>query len=73
VCFESGNVTSLQGVLEDFDSRPGAQVQEMGRAARRWVAEEFTVAMYRQRIMAVYRDLGVQVTVGSPLPLSASS
>jgi glycosyltransferase involved in cell wall biosynthesis len=73
VCFESGNVTSLQGVLEDFDSRPGAQIQEMGRAARRWVAEEFTVAMYRQRIMAVYRDLGVHVTVASSLPLSASS
>ena len=73
VCFESGNVTSLQRVLEDFDSRPGAQIQEMGRAARRWVAEEFTVAMYRQRIMAVYRDLGVHVTIASPLPLSASS
>jgi glycosyltransferase involved in cell wall biosynthesis len=73
VCFESGNVASLQGVLEEFDSLPGARIQEMGRAARRWVAEEFTVAMYRQRIMAVYRDLGVHVTVASTLPLSASS
>jgi glycosyltransferase involved in cell wall biosynthesis len=73
VCFESGNVSSLQRALEDFDSRPGAQIQAMGRAGRRWVAEEFTVAMYRQRIMAVYRDLGVHVTTASPLPLSASS
>ena len=73
VCFESGNVNSLQRALEDFDSRPGAQIQAMGRAGRRWVAEEFTVAMYRQRIMAVYRDLGVHVTTASPLPLSASS
>jgi glycosyltransferase involved in cell wall biosynthesis len=73
VCFESGNVTSLQSALEDFDSRPAAQIQEMGRAARRWAAEEFTVAMYRQRIMAMYRDLGVHATIASPLPLSASS
>jgi glycosyltransferase involved in cell wall biosynthesis len=73
VCFESGNVKSLQSTLEDFDSRPRTQIQEMGAAGRRWVAEEFTVAMYRQRIMALYRDLGVHVTVTSALPLSASS
>lgn len=72
-CFESGNAASLQSVLEDFDSRPRAQIEQMGKAGRRWVAEDFTVGMYRQRIMSVYRDLGVHVTAASPHPLSAAS
>jgi len=72
VCFQSGNVPSLQSALEDFDLRPQTQIQEMGRAGRRWVAEDFTVAKYRQRILALYHDLGVQVSVASPLPLSAA-
>jgi hypothetical protein len=46
----------------------------MGAAGRRWVAEDFTVAMYRQRIMSVYRELGVPATaVAGREPVSAST
>ena len=72
-CFESGQVDSVRRVLEDFMARPTQQLADMGAAGRRWVAEDFTVAMYRQRIMSVYRDLGVTVTAASQQPLSASS
>ncbi len=72
-CFDSGAVASLQNTLQEFDSHPAAVLQQMGRAGREWVEEEFTVEMYRQRIMSVYRDLGVPVSAGSPLPVSASS
>jgi len=72
-CFESGQVESLRQVLEDFRARPLAQLADMGAAGRRWVAEDFTVAMYRQRVMSVYRELGVPVTVARGEPLSASS
>ena len=72
-CFESGNVESLRNLLEDFTARAPQQLADMGRVGRRWVVEDFTVAMYRQRIMSVYRDLGVPVAAASPLPLRASS
>ncbi len=72
-CFESGDVASLQNVLEEYASRPASVLQEMGRAGRQWVEEDFTVEMYRQRIMSVYRDLGVRLASETPLPLSASS
>jgi glycosyltransferase involved in cell wall biosynthesis len=72
-CFESGNVESLRNLLEDFTARAPQQLADMGRVGRRWVVEDFTVAMYRQRIMSVYRDLGVPVAAASPLPVRASS
>jgi glycosyltransferase involved in cell wall biosynthesis len=72
--FASGQVESLRAVLEDFMARPAAQLQDMGAAGRRWVTEDFTVAMYRQRIMSVYRELGVPAAkVASHEPVSASS
>jgi glycosyltransferase involved in cell wall biosynthesis len=72
--FASGQVESLRAVLEDFSARPARQLGEMGAAGRDWVAEEFTVAMYRQRMMSVYRELGVAAAqVASHEPVSASS
>ena len=73
-CFTSGDVDSLRKALEDFQARPARQLQDMGAAGRRWVAEDFTVAMYRQRMMSVYRELGVPASaVASHEPVSASS
>jgi len=73
-CFTSGDVDSLRKTLEDFQARPARQLQEMGAAGRRWVAEDFTVAMYRQRMMSVYRELGVPAAaIASHEPVSASS
>ena len=73
-CFTSGDVDSLRKTLEDFQARPARQLQDMGAAGRRWVAEDFTVAMYRQRMMSVYRELGVPAAaIASHEPVSASS
>jgi len=73
-CFTSGDVDSLRKALEDFQARPARQLQDMGAAGRRWVAEDFTVAMYRQRMMSVYRELGVPAAASaSREPVSASS
>ena len=69
ICFDSGNVPSLVAALESIASRPDTQLEEMGRAARRWVEQDFTVAKYRQRILAAYGDLGVKVTQAQALPL----
>jgi len=71
ICFESGNVASLVAAMEDIATRTDAQVQEMGRAGRRWVEQDFTVAMYQQRILAAYRDLGVSMSASNPLSLRA--
>jgi len=73
-CFTSGDVDALREALEDFQARPARQLQDMGAAGRRWVAEDFTVAMYRQRMMSVYRELGVPAAaIASHEPVSASS
>ena len=68
------DTAALREALEDFQARPARQLQEMGAAGRRWVAEDFTVAMYRQRMMSVYRELGVPAAaIASHEPVSASS
>src|SRR3954468_9438902 len=73
-CFTSGDVDSLRKALEHFQGLPARQLQDMGAAGRRWVAEDFTVAMYRQRMMSVYRELGVPATaLASHEPVGASS
>ena len=71
VCFESASVTGLAAALRDMQSRPDAELEQMGRVGRRWVEQEFTVGMYQQRILTAYRELGVALTVGESLPLSA--
>ncbi|HKT75069.1 MAG TPA: glycosyltransferase family 4 protein [Steroidobacteraceae bacterium] len=70
-CFTSGSVTELSAALRGMAQRPDAEIAEMGRCARRWVEQEFTVAMYQQRILAAYRDLGVTVAAHGSVPLRA--
>ncbi len=59
--FESSNVDSLAGALQDFMARPAAELQELGRNGRQWVENEFSAARYADSIRAVYRGLGVPV------------
>lgn len=56
--FESADVASLTTALRRIVTLPDAQVEEMGRNARRWVEEEFTAERYRQSVLAVYEGLG---------------
>jgi glycosyltransferase involved in cell wall biosynthesis len=57
--FVSGDVASLCAALRDISERPDATIEEMGRRARFYVESEFTAAQYRQRLISIYRELGV--------------
>jgi glycosyltransferase involved in cell wall biosynthesis len=59
VGFTSGNVAALTAALRDMSGRTDAAIEAMGRCARRWVEAEFTAAVYRDRMLAIYRELGV--------------
>ena len=73
ISFESGQVESLAQAFEDLSARPAAELADMGRRARRWVEQDFTVGMYQQRIISAYRDLGVSMSAAEPQPLRAPS
>lgn len=60
--FESGSVESLQSSLLKMLSANDADIERMGRHARAWVQENFSARIYRDRILDVYREVGVAVT-----------
>ncbi len=57
--FESSNVDSLAHALAQFAGQTAQQVSEMGRQGRAWVESSFTIELYRERILQLYRELGV--------------
>lgn len=61
--FASGDVQSLAAALSDFAALDPARIAEMGRRGRQWVEGEFSVERYRERILEVYRELGVAMPV----------
>ncbi len=63
--FESGNVWSLAEALSRIQHCADSGLEEMGREGRRWVESEFTADLYRDRILGVYRELGVDTRVAS--------
>jgi glycosyltransferase involved in cell wall biosynthesis len=71
VCFTSGDQASLAAALTDITARPDGEIAGMGRRAREWVENAFTVATYRNRIVDAYRELGVRY--GRSLPAQAGA
>ncbi|MEO5703276.1 MAG: glycosyltransferase family 4 protein [Gammaproteobacteria bacterium] len=59
ISFESGNVEALTAALRNVATMSGAQLAEMGRAARTWVENDFTVTRYLERVLDLYREFGV--------------
>ncbi len=57
--FTSGDVDELVASLRRVIELADQHVVEMGRAARRWVDDEYTADHYRDRLLNVYRELGV--------------
>jgi len=57
--FRSGDVDSLVDALVRVDGMPSATLSAMGRAGREWMRTEFSPAAYRDRMLAMYRRLGV--------------
>lgn len=54
----SGDEGSLADALSAMAARGSAERAAMGRAGRTWMAREFSSAAYRDRTLALYRDLG---------------
>jgi glycosyltransferase involved in cell wall biosynthesis len=57
--FTSGNVESLAAALRDFAGRAAGTIEDMGRRARQVVEKQYTPELYQQRVMSIYRELGV--------------
>jgi len=57
--FPSGDVEALTTVLSRFAGLPDRRIREMGRAARALVEREFASELYRERVLGLYRELGV--------------
>jgi glycosyltransferase involved in cell wall biosynthesis len=57
--FESGSVEDLAEVLSQVSAMPDDQVRVLGRAGRQWVEHNFSSALYVERLLYLYRELGV--------------
>lgn len=56
----SGDSESLSAAIETMHALGPARRAQMGRAGRDWVANEFSAARYRDRMGALYAELGVK-------------
>lgn len=59
VLFDPHNVDALAAHLRRMRSLSDASIQQMGKAARAYVASQFTKSSYVRRILDLYADLGV--------------
>jgi glycosyltransferase involved in cell wall biosynthesis len=59
VGFTSGDVASLAAALRELAERPDKMIEDMGRRARQVVEKQYTAELYRQRLISIYRELGV--------------
>jgi glycosyltransferase involved in cell wall biosynthesis len=57
--FASGDASALAQAMQKLAGMRAADVEQMGRAARAWVERDFTAAVYRERILEIYGELGV--------------
>jgi glycosyltransferase involved in cell wall biosynthesis len=71
VSFPSADVTSLTGTLRQIIDTPNSEIENMGRAARRWVEAEFTTTVYWQRLATIYRELGIPRDEAMTIPARA--
>jgi glycosyltransferase involved in cell wall biosynthesis len=54
VLFPAGNVAALAAALDRFATLPDARLAQWGAAGRRWVEQDFSAAIYRNRLLALY-------------------
>ena len=62
LAFTSGDEDSLAAAMRQMSSYTTSQIEDLGRAGRRWVEQEFTAARYMQRVTDIYREFGVDDT-----------
>src|SRR5262249_35233686 len=58
--FESASADSLAAQLRSAMQMPADSLRAMGHAAREWVSMEFSAQRHLERLLAIYRELGVQ-------------
>lgn len=58
-CFESGDVDDLANAMRRMSELSDARIEEMGSVGRDWVVQDFTATRYTERLLALYRELGV--------------
>ena len=59
--FSSGDVQSLAEQLRQFSTMPDHRILAMGKEGRTWVEKDFTALRYRERLIELYRGMGVKV------------
>lgn len=59
--FPSGDVAALADLLRQVADSPDSRIEEMGRAGRLWVEQDFSAARYLERVVAIYEELGVKM------------
>jgi len=64
--FRSGDVSSLAEALSRIQRCTDSELVDMGREGRLWVEAEFTADIYRERILEVYGELGVDARAPTP-------
>lgn len=57
--FPSGDAEALAARLVEFSRKPDDEILAMGKAGRRWVEQDFTAVRYRERLLDLYRSMGV--------------
>jgi glycosyltransferase involved in cell wall biosynthesis len=57
--FASGSVDALAERLASAQRLPASRLRNMGAAGRQWMRTEFSPSAYRERMLALYRDIGV--------------
>ena len=59
--FVSGDAESLAKRLRQFSAMSDHDILAMGKEGRAWVERDFTASHYRERLLELYRGLGVEV------------
>jgi len=57
--FPMGDVEALAGALSALAAMPDERVAGMGEAARQHVERDYSASVYRERMLAVYREVGL--------------
>jgi glycosyltransferase involved in cell wall biosynthesis len=63
--FNSGDAASLTVAMREIADMADHDVTALGRAGRKWVEHEFTDTRYRDRVVEIYRALGVPLREGA--------
>lgn len=58
--FPSGDAEALAARMTEFMQKSDDDILAMGKAGRCWVEEDFTAARYRERLIDLYRGMGVR-------------